>query len=1340
MVKPVECIVEKDVHHDHCVVVEKHSSSSKELVVEEEIDRQIEGEIKGSEVPTHNLKVVDLDDTEIVHISKKFECAIISNFGRREIKALWDSGAGRCILSYDSYQKINHKYKTPLFDSDIRIKAANGTFIKNRGECDLTFHLGKVKFTFNFLCSDELTQDIILGYDFVMTHQIGTTWTNNQMLLTQNGAPFTKTLPTNDISAIVNCAESLVIPPYCNANIVCRIPLRGHREYTYGKQCIFEPSLRHRTNYHSCDTYAGIVTMDEEVMKSGKFCITMTNKSHHHVKMHEGQTVGLIKNCPEGNITTIHKIVTFDKVLDTKGQGKSNTLIEQEEDFYCIPLRNKKTGLIEVETVLKGDTTSEAKTYEIGIHQDFVRYSKPNLKNAPINRKTQLDLDKLLENNDDAFAKDERHIGTTPLIKMDIDTGNAEPVSKRPYSTPLKHQDFVLTQIDKLLEAGVIRESLSSWSAPIVVVPKGDGGKRLVVDYRGLNDVTRTFIWPMPRVEDIFAKLGKAKFFSCFDITAGYHHIALELAAIHKTAFVTHNGKYEYLRVPFGLAQAPAYFQKLMNQVLKGLDFTLAYLDDIIIFSETEEQHLHHIEIVLARLKEANLKLKRSKCEFFKQELHYLGHILTTEGIRPQAEKVKAISEMKAPRNARGVREFLGTVGYYRKFILKFADAARPLTQLTRKAAKFVWENECQLGYDYLRECLISAPILKYPDPQKRYVLFTDASDDAASAVLTQEYPDNGGDLMEMPVAFISVQFSDTQYKWSTIVKEGYAIYYANKKWRNYLEGAEILLKSDAKSLVKFLKGKTDNCKLDRWSLELQDRNITIEHIPGHKNKAADCLSRLPFVPRKRNDNPLKDEIAHVTTDTDTDSAFCPLCEVELTDTKGMQKSDHHCKRIANLLENPKSKFHERDSYGYDDSGILYKVNIEKGREYKATVVPKVLVPTVLKEMHDHFGHFGVGKTYSLIKRYYYWPKMIRHIQAHIDACSLCRREKMQADKYQLQTTEVPNRPFAKVSIDLIVEQPLSHQGNINILVMVDHLTGWPMAKAIPNKEAETVASAIFEKLILTHGSPEILLADNGTEFTNDTLHYVCQEFNIEQHFTSPYTPRSNGKVENFNKFLKGSIRKLCQEDKQSWDQVIDQILWAYRCCPHTSTGESPYTLLYAMDPPLPIQKLITVVEPYRGESTLAKKIEKSRVALSIASKMLHKMRENQKRHYMNRRSVHQFQVGDLVLFKNHTPEKLDFKWIPNYRVIKLTSSWSAVIENQINGRTRRCNVGDLKHKHPSEDWELKASSFGRAARFVNHPDNLPDVDFIPEKVITDQPKTKHNLRQKITAPNKLNL
>ena len=299
------------------------------------------------------------------------------------------------------------------------------------------------------------------------------------------------------------------------------------------------------------------------------------------------------------------------------------------------------------------------------------------------------------------------------------------------------------------------------------------------------------------------------------------------------------------------------------------------------------------------------------------------------------------------------------------------------------------------------------------------------------------------------------------------------------------------------------------------------------------------------------------------------------------------------------------------------------------------------------------------------------------------------------------------------------------------------------MAKAIPDKEGTTVARGVYEKLILEHGSPEILLSDNGKEFANDTLAYVCEEFCIE-HFTSPYPPRSSGKTENFNKFLKASIRKLTSKDKATWDQVLDQILFAYRCHPHTSTGEAPYTLIYARDPPLPIQNLIKVVVPYKGGNELGRRIQQSRVSLSIAAKWLSKMRDRQKRHYLNKRSIHPFKVGDLVLLKKQQGDKMDLKWVPNYRVIiKLTSAWSAIVENQTTGKTKMCNVGEPKLKYPSEDWQLKPYSVGRAAKFINHPDNLPDIDPIPNHDKSPDKSdagTKCNLRKNIKGSTKLDL
>ena len=325
---------------------------------------------------------------------------------------------------------------------------------------------------------------------------------------------------------------------------------------------------------------------------------------------------------------------------------------------------------------------------------------------------TRQQLDNLLGTFKDQFTEDGTTIGTTPLTQMSINMGDSDPVSQKPYPIAMKHYQWVKEEIDKLLEAGVIRNSHSSWSVPIIVVPKGDGGKCLVIDYRALNKVTRKFVWPMPKVEDIFSQLNSAKYFSTLDLRAGYHHIGLTTDSIPKTVFTSPFGKYEYVKVPVRLAQALAYFQELMTGVLKDLPFAMAYLDNIIIYSSTPEEHLEHIKTVFEKLRHTKLSMKLSKCHFFAKEIQYLGHILGVEGIKPVPARTEAIKAMHPPVIPKQVRTFLRLVGYYRKFIKNFAKIVKLLTMLTQMDVKFEWKETHHCAFMKLKEAIIQAPIL----------------------------------------------------------------------------------------------------------------------------------------------------------------------------------------------------------------------------------------------------------------------------------------------------------------------------------------------------------------------------------------------------------------------------------------------------------------------------------------------------------------------------------------------------------------------------------------------------------------------------------------------------
>ena len=331
---------------------------------------------------------------------------------------------------------------------------------------------------------------------------------------------------------------------------------------------------------------------------------------------------------------------------------------------------------------------------------------------------------------------------------------------------------------------------MSKWASPIVIVPKRSApgeppNRRLCVDFRKVNELQQEVITagktkgqisihPLPKIDEMYAKLKGAKVFSTIDLRSGYHHIALGKSSRAKTAFVMPFGKYEFLMVPFGLAQAPAYFQLLMNKVLKGLKFTMMYLDDIIIFSQDELQHLEHLEIVFSCLREADLKMKRSKCDFFKSEIHYLGHLISPEGISPLPNKLDSIKHMPVPNSTKEIKQFLGLIGYYRKFVPRFADISRPLTTLTKKDAKFEWTSVCQKSFELLKEALCGEPVLKYADTSKPYTLYTDASKYGWAGVLTQPHIttiDGKSTTNDHPVAFVSGLFRGSQLNWAALTK-----------------------------------------------------------------------------------------------------------------------------------------------------------------------------------------------------------------------------------------------------------------------------------------------------------------------------------------------------------------------------------------------------------------------------------------------------------------------------------------------------------------------------------------------------------------------------------------
>ena len=432
--------------------------------------------------------------------------------------------------------------------------------------------------------------------------------------------------------------------------------------------------------------------------------------------------------------------------------------------------------------------------------------------------------------------------GSTSMIEHHIHTGSAQSVRLPPYRVPYAFREPVKAELDEMVASGIIEPSTSEWCAPMVLVKKKDGSLRVCVDYRRLNQVSETDAYPMPRIDDLIDRVGSSTFISTMDLTRGYWQVPVAKEDRPKTAFATPYGLFQFNVMPFGLQGAPATFQRLMDRVIQGLDFAAAYLDDLVIFSSTWEEHLLHLRSILERLREAGLTAKAKKCVFGASECAYLGHIVGSGIVRPQQSKISAIESIGVPTTKKEVRTFLGITGYYRRFIENYSSIAAPLTDLTKKDTphRIKWSQECDNAFKKLKGVLCSEPVLKSPNFGSPFVLQTDASDRGIGAVLSQHSEDG----QEHPVAYWSRKLLPREQRYSTIEKECLAIKLGIEAFRVYLLGRPFTIETDHRSLVWMERLKTTNNRLARWSLALQPYNFKVSHRAGKENGNADALSR----------------------------------------------------------------------------------------------------------------------------------------------------------------------------------------------------------------------------------------------------------------------------------------------------------------------------------------------------------------------------------------------------------------------------------------------------------------------------------------------------------------
>mgnify|MGYP000034807019 CR=1 FL=1 len=905
----------------------------------------------------------------------------------------------------------------------------------------------------------------------------------------------------------------------------------------------------------------------------------------------------------------------------------------------------------------------------------------------------------------DVFSSGEDDIGRTDVVKHHINTGDARPIKERPRRHPLCNQQEIMRQVDDLQRRGIIEPSDSPWAANVVLVRKKDGSQRFCVDYRGLNRVTIKDAYPVPRIDETLDALANAEWFSTLDLASGYWQVALDEDASQKSTFVVRNGLYRWRCMPFGLCNAPATFERLMEKVMAGLqwDILLIYLDDVIVFGKTEKEEIERLRVVFSRLRQAGLKLKPKKCFLFQKSVGYLGHVVSSQGVATDPDKVRAVAEWPTPKCVKEVRSFLGLASYYRRFIRGFAEVASPLHALTEKSREFHWSDACQEAFDELKLRLQSAPVLAYPVPDSDYILDTDASGDGIGAVLSQVH-----EGQEKVLAFASRKLSKAERNYCVTRRELLAVVVYLKKFRQYLYGQKVLLRTDHAALRWLLNFKDPEGQLARWLQVVSEYDVTIQHRPGRKHGNADGLSRKACKQCGRVDDDEGSKTVDASEDVEETvigpvggshhevdtGLLSPEAKVRgisaqpqlprnavreaqlgdpnigwLVQAKEESGSRPSWEAVSAASSGHKTLWSQWDQLAVRD-GVLHRCwESDDGKSMRwRLVLPEKLREAVLQELHGGrtSGHLGVKKTLAKVRVRYYWPGMTADVRSFIRRCELCGRRKSPVKRRVSPLQQyLVGEPMERVAVDLLGPLPRSDSGNVWIMVVGDYCSKWMEAYALPDAKAETVANKFVTEFVCRFGIPLELHSDQGTNFESAVFGEMCRVLGISKTRTAAYNPKSDGMVERFNKTLVNMVAMMIEPRRRQrdWDECLPYACFAYRCTPQESTGESPNMMMLGRETRLPVDLLVEgpTVEDTTGTDFAQRLRQDLQEAHGRARECLKQSARNQKRNYDRRVQGEGLIPGQFAWLydkskrKGRSP-KLELRWMGPYLVVKRLS------------------------------------------------------------------------------------
>ncbi|KAJ1585280.1 hypothetical protein NDA15_004744 [Ustilago hordei] len=885
--------------------------------------------------------------------------------------------------------------------------------------------------------------------------------------------------------------------------------------------------------------------------------------------------------------------------------------------------------------------------------------------------------------------------------------------------------------LDENLEKGFIRPSKSPARSPVLFVPKKDGGLRLCVDYRGLNEITVKNRAPLPLIEEQLFLLRKARIYTKLDLRAAYNLIRIAKGDEWKTAFGTQLGLYEYLVMPFGLANAPAHFQSFINDIFRDIIgvYVVVYLDDFLIFSDTEEAHVKHVTEVLTRLRSNRLFAKLSKCEFHTKTVEFLGYIIKPTGIEMDPEKVRTVKEWPMPESIHDIQRFLGFANFYRRFIAHFARIAKPLTALVKPIERFKkleLPEEAQQAFHKLIQAFTSAGVLQHFDYHLPTRLETDASDFAIAGVLKQEHEGRWH-----PVAFYSRKMSSAEKNYEIHDKELLAVVACLTQWRHMLAGLpnQLVILTDHEALKYFKSQRRITGRQARWAILLADFDFILQYRPGDKGGEPDALTRrtdMQPAGEEQDHNVrqlLPPRVFKETADHDS-LLVAPMISMESIASKGLKD----LVKIFQPLDQELQEIHRKKPFELKDD-LWYSGGSAKEVDGQSLSVEHLRF-MVMTQCHDGItaGHVGRDATIKAAQRHYWWPNMTAWIADYVASCPVCARYKAPRHRPYglLQPLATPDRPWGSISLDFIEGLPPSKKYDSktydSILVIVDRLTKFAiLAPTHKTVTAKQTAVLLYGHMVRLFGYPDHMVSDRGRQFISGAWKAFAEQMGVKHSLSTAYHPQTDGQTERVNQVIEQYLRMYCNYEQNDWANLLDTAAFVYNNTVHNSIGVSPFFACYGWNPKAhpDIPQRLGVNDPGRFEYLMDGK--------ERCKYLQEQIREAQRRsvnQYNRKHKDIEFKVGDMVYinrrnWKTRRPTpKLDTRFAGPYPVQERVGRRAYRITLPANLR-----VHDVFHVSMLEP--ARTSSLPQRAEQPTIP-SLPDedLDFEVEALID---KRLHN-------------